>query len=90
MTDLFCPVHKELVADIKEIRATQTARHCQSHEAQLHTLNRDDEELKEENKNQWIAINQLRRMVYLGAGGVGAAAFFGSILGNLLISYFKH
>jgi len=80
--DLFCPVHKEVKADIERIERTQEARHCIAHEVQI-------KDLRGETTEQWTAINNLKRMVYLGAGVVWAVALFGSIIGNLLINYLK-
>ena len=82
MPDLFCPVHKEIKADIDRIEGVQLARPCIAHNVQIASLEKSDDD-------QWVEINKVKRLVYFGAGGVGAAAFFGSIIGNLIISYFK-
>ena len=82
MENLFCPVHKEVKADIDKIELVQIARPCIAHDVQISALEKSDDD-------QWVEINKLKRLVYLGAGGVGAAAFLGSILGSLTISYFK-
>ena len=82
MENIFCPVHKEVRDDIDRIERVQEARLCIAHGVQITTLERSD-------NDQWTAINNLKRMVYLGAGVVWAAALFGSIIGNLLISYLK-
>jgi len=82
MENIFCPVHKEVRDDIDRIERVQEARLCIAHEVQITTLERSD-------NDQWTAINNLKRMVYLGAGVVWAAALFGSIIGNLLINYLE-
>lgn len=82
MEDLFCPVHKEVKSDIERIESVQIARPCIAHNIQIAALEKSDDD-------QWVEINKIKRIVYLGAGGVGAAAFLGSILGNLIINYFK-
>ena len=82
MPESYNQTYKEVKADINRIERVQEARHCLAHEVQIRTLEKSDDD-------QWTAINNLKRMVYLGAGVVWAAALFGSIIGNLLISYLK-
>ena len=80
--NLFCSGHREVKADIERIERTQEARHCLANERAITSLEKSDD-------LQWTEINKLKRLVYLGVGGVGAAAFFGSIIGNLIISYLR-
>ena len=87
--DIFCPVHADVQGSIRRIQDKQESRHCGAHEAMLHSTQRDIAEIKCDNDEQWVAINQLRRWVYVGMGGVSVAAFFGSIVGQMIISHFK-
>ena len=84
MEELFCPVHKDVQAEIIKIKEKQDARRCQSHEAQLNNLVDSLDETKGVNKEQWAEINKLKVMVYTGAGGAGVLAFLGSIIGAWL------
>jgi hypothetical protein len=89
--NIFCPVHADVQLDIRSIQSKQDTRHCGAHEAMLHTVQRDIDEVKVTCGDQWDAINQLRRFVYIGVGGVSVAAFLGSIVGQLMVSHFgKH
>jgi hypothetical protein len=85
MTDIFCPVHREITQDLRDIKEKQASRSCSGHEERLRALERSDERLERDNNDQWTAINQLRRLVW---GWAGIAAFLGSAAGSLLISYF--
>lgn len=84
MADLFCPVHGEVQATIKEIRARQEARKCLTNESDIAHLRSDMDKIEKENEKQWTHINSLRRMVYMGAGATGVLAFLGSIFGTWL------
>ena len=87
--DIFCPVHADVQLEIRTMKGRQDSRHCGAHEAQIHSALDDIDKLENENASQWDAINNLRRLVYIGMGGVSVAAFFGSIVGQLLINHFK-
>jgi hypothetical protein len=89
MADIFCPVHKDVSQRLDTVMGIQGARHCGSHEAQIKGLNEDMDRVEVDNKEQWTAINSLRRLVYMGAGGVAASAFFGSVLGNVIVGLLK-
>jgi hypothetical protein len=89
MADIFCPIHKDISQKIDSIVAIQGTRHCGSHDAMIKGLNEDMDRVEVDNKDQWTAINSLRRLVYMGAGGVAAAAFFGSVLGNVIAGLLK-
>jgi hypothetical protein len=89
MADIFCPVHKDVSQRLDTITSVQGARHCGSHEAQIKGLHDDIDRVDCDNRDQWTAINNLRRLVYMGAGGVAASAFFGSILGNVIVGLLK-
>jgi hypothetical protein len=89
MADIFCPIHKEVSQRIDSITSIQGSRHCGSHEAQIGGLQDDVARIDYDNREQWVAINNLRRLVYMGAGGVSMAAFLGSILGNVLVNMMK-
>ncbi len=80
----YCPVHKIFERDITDIKERQEKRPCQTHTAEISSLVKADTDFKNENKEQWIAINRLRIMVYMGAGATGVLAFLGSILGTYL------
>ncbi|HAY20916.1 MAG TPA: hypothetical protein DCY27_01860 [Desulfobacterales bacterium] len=86
--EIFCPVHADVQRDIREIKGRQDARHCESNEVRLNNAVDDIGELKGVDAEQWAAINQLRRLVYIGAGGVSVAAFFGSIVGQMIVAHF--
>lgn len=86
--NIFCPVHADVQLDIRSLQIKQDSRHCGAHEAMLHTAQRDIEEIKDTCGDQWEAINQLRRLVYIGVGGVSVAAFLGSIVGQLMLAHF--
>jgi len=73
----YCPIHTEVQAKILAIQAKQESRPCQTNTEKISTLEKDS-------INQWLTINQLRRIVYMGAGAAGVFAFLGSILGAVL------
>lgn len=85
--EIFCPVHADVQRDMREIKARQDNRHCESNEARLNNAIEDICELKGIDSEQWTAINQLRRWVYIGMGGVSVAAFLGSIVGQMIVSH---
>lgn len=87
--EIFCPVHKEVLTDLREIKAKQDTRHCASHEARLNSLDKDVGEVDLDNRDQWTAINQLRRLVWIGVGAVTFAGFAGSIIGSFIMSYVR-
>ncbi len=70
-----------LQQDIRDVKRKQEGRPCQTHTAEISNLAKTDIDFKNENKEQWIAINRLRIMVYMGAGATGVLAFLGSIVG---------
>jgi len=86
--DAFCLGHPEVAKDLREIKQIQRDRACGSHEARLGALERADERIEKDDDDQWTAINQLRQTVWFGRGIMALAAFLGSGLGALLISYF--
>ena len=88
--DMFCPLHGTFLADIEKIKAKQDTRHCAANDVLITGLDADLTRVEKDNAEQWIAINQLRRLVYMGAGGVIVASFIGAMLGNLLIGFLKH
>ncbi len=57
---------------------------CQSHEERIKSLKEAEERMFKGNNEQWVAINGLRKMVYMGAGATGVLAFLGSILGTYM------
>jgi hypothetical protein len=89
MADMFCPLHGTVIADLQAIKSKQEARHCQGHEVMIAGLDVDLTRVEKDNTEQWVAINQLRRLVYMGAGGVIVASFVGAMLGNLLMGFIK-
>jgi len=84
--EMFCPVHNRVLQDIRDIEAKQDARHCLSHEAQLHSIYDSTQRIEADNKDQWKAINQLRRLVW---AGTGIMALIGSVIGNIVINYLQ-
>ena len=84
MSDIFCPVHKEVSAELHLIREKQNARHCQAHEAQIHGLENDVDRIEEVNKDQWTKIDRLSVLIYSAAPITAALAFLGSLLGTYL------
>ena len=89
MPEIFCPVHKEVLIDLREIKAKQESRLCASHEARLNSLDNDTDRIELDNREQWVAINQLRRLVWIGVGAVTFAGFAGSIIGSLIINWIR-
>jgi len=87
--ELFCPLHGTVIADITNIKAKQEARHCGANDVLIAGLDDDLCRIERDNSEQWVAINQLRRLVYMGAGGVIVASFVGAMLGNLIIGLLK-
>ncbi len=87
--EMFCPVHNMVMADLTGIKAKQDARHCASHEARLNSLDDDGIRVDKDNRDQWTAINQLRRLVWIGVGAVTFAGFAGSIIGSFIMSYLR-
>ena len=85
MSEIFCPVHKEVLTDLREIRA----KPCSSHEARLNSLDKDVGDIDLDNRDQWVAINQLRRLVWIGVGAVTFSGFAGSIAGSFIMSYLR-
>lgn len=78
MEEMFCPMHPETQQAIRDIKARQDSRKCLTNES-------DIRHLIESSKEQWIAINSLRRFAYMGAGATGVLAFLGSIFGAWLM-----
>jgi N-acetylmuramic acid 6-phosphate (MurNAc-6-P) etherase len=72
---------KETLGTIVQI---QRDRPCGVNTTRIDHLERADKYIASDNKDQWTAINQLRRLVYMGAGAGGVLAFLGSILGAIL------
>jgi len=70
--------------DIGEIKTKQDGRRCVLHESDIFHLREDMGEVKLDNREQWTAINKLRWVVAMGAGGAGVLAFLGSIIGAWL------
>ena len=89
MPEIFCPVHKEVLQDLREIKAKQDTRFCASHEARLNSLDNDGDRFELDNRDQWVAINQLRRLVWIGVGAVTFAGFAGSIIGSLIMNWLR-
>lgn len=87
--EIFCPVHKEVLTDLREIKVKQDSRHCASHEARLNSFDKDVGDLEIDARDQWIAINQLRRLVWIGVGAVTFAGFAGSIAGSLVMNWLR-
>lgn len=79
-----CSVHEILQQDIRDIKKKQEGRPCQTHTEKVLGLERADSRIENDNKDQWVAINKLRIMVYMGAGATGILAFLGSVLGTYL------
>jgi hypothetical protein len=89
MPEIFCPVHKEVLTDLREIKSKQDTRHCSAHEARLNSLDSDAIRIDIDNRDQWVAINQLRRLVWIGVGAVTFAGFVGSIIGSLVMNWMR-
>ena len=89
-TPIFCPAHAETRQDLRDIKMKQDSRHCGANEAIIDTHSDTLDRLMAVDIQQWDAINQLRRMVYMGMGGVAVAAFLGAIIGNIIIAMVKH
>ena len=53
-------------------------------QATISHLQEDIVEIKGDSRDQWSAINKLRWVVAMGAGGAGVLAFLGSIIGAWL------
>ena len=82
--DLFCPLHGELQSTIKKIEGRQEARKCLTNESDIEHLKATIVEIKLTDDKQWTSIDNLRRLVYMGAGATAVLAFLGSVLGALL------
>ena len=82
--ELFCPVHGDTQASIKDIKVRQDTRKCLTHESDILHLKETVGEIKLENTRQWTSIDNLRRLVYMGAGATAVLAFLGSVLGAVL------
>ena len=80
----FCPVHLEVQSTIREIKAKQDSQHCLTHESDIRHLQEAVVDIKIIHRDQWSAINKLRWVVAMGAGGAGVLAFLGSIIGAWL------
>ena len=72
------------------MKRIQENRPCGANKASIDMMSADIDRLVGVDIAQWDAINQLRRLVYMGVGGVLVAAFIGSIVGNILINYLRH
>ncbi len=70
-------VDELILDDLRKIKDKQDKRPCSEHTVKIEGLLKSDDE-------QWVAINKLRAMVYMGAGATGVLAFLGSILGTYL------
>lgn len=86
---MFCPLHPMVMKDLAEIKKKQDNRLCASHETRLHYLDVNYNRFETDNKDQWVAINQLRRFVWIGVGAVTCAGLAGSIIGSLIMSYVR-
>ena len=84
---IFCAGHQDVIKDLREIKTVQRERPCDGHEARLISLEKSDDRFIKDSDDQWTAINQLRQNVWFGRGIMAVAAFLGSGLGALLISY---
>ncbi len=73
----YCPMHTRIEGEVKEIQTVQKGRPCQTNTEKIANLERDK-------VDQWTSINQLHKLVYMGAGPEGVLAFLGSILGAVL------
>lgn len=82
MADGKCEVHYRIEKDVDELRTTQKERHCQEHSSRIGTL-------EKETVDQWTAINELRRTVWMWRGAMALAGFAGSAVGGLVISYLR-
>ena len=85
----YCPVHLEVQGKIAEIQRVQKERPCQENTEKLRNLEKMDTRLEKDSDAQWVDINKLKRMVYMGAGATAVLAFLGSIIGGLLKSGVK-
>jgi hypothetical protein len=85
---IFCPGHAETRADLDKIRTVQANRKCGDHEARIELMFDTLNKMLAVDVTQWDAINKLRRLIYMGVGGIVVAATIGSFLGNLLIKLF--
>jgi hypothetical protein len=74
---IYCPVHTEVQEKIAKIEAKQDSRPCQGHTVKIENLEKSD-------TKQWLDIDRLKRLVYIGAGATAVLAFLGSIIGGLL------
>jgi len=81
---VFCPLHETVQRDIERIKSKQGERPCQGHDERIKSMEKSEERMTRDNNDQWDAINNLRKMVYMGAGAAGVLAFLGSIIGGYL------
>lgn len=79
-----CPVCKIIQGELNAVRIKQVDRPCSGHEMHLKAHDKNIADLEEDNRDQWTAINQLRKHVW---GWAGIASFLGSGLGAAIVSY---
>jgi N-acetylmuramic acid 6-phosphate (MurNAc-6-P) etherase len=79
-----CPLHSLMQQKLAEIEKAQRARQCQGHEERIKGMERAEERLTKASDVQWTAINDLRKLVYMGAGGAALLSFLGAVLGAFL------
>ena len=82
----YCPVHGEVQEKIAEIQRVQKSRPCQENTEKIRNLEKMDTRIEKTSDAQWVDINKLKRLVYMGVGATAVLAFFGSIIGSLLKS----
>lgn len=82
---MFCPAHSDVQEKVGELQRVQKNRPCQENTEKIRNLERMDIRLEKAIDEQCIVINQLRRLVYMGAGATAVLAFLGSIVGAMLM-----
>jgi len=80
-----CPVHNHVFADLEALKRKQGERPCGEHTADLKNLKQEAVGLKKDNDDQWVAINQLRKVVW---GWAPIMSFLGSAIGALVVAHF--
>ena len=80
----YCPVHLDVQGKLLEVQRVQQTRPCQENTEKIKNLKEMDSRIEKTIDEQWIVINQVRRLVYMGAGATAVLAFLGAIIGGIL------
>ncbi len=83
---IYCPAHEDVKRALNKMEDIQKDRPCGINTTRIEYLEKADVRIEATNKDQWTAINSLRRLVW---GGTAVMALLGSVAGNLIINLLR-